>query len=129
MDAWLFDLPQGRCLLTLHFGTYGLPGQVGAIRIEVLGYPGDELKVLASFQLNEHRDSYQVAYSRPSFHIGATPLFPSACGPHGHRPWIRSPHPVRFSERGTSSARHSPVRRATKGRGRVFRAPPERLSI
>jgi hypothetical protein len=59
MEAWLFDLPEGRCLLTLHFGTHNLPGQVGTVRIEVLGFPGDELKVLASFQLNEHRKNYQ----------------------------------------------------------------------
>jgi hypothetical protein len=59
MEAMVIDPPRGRCLLTLHFATYNVPGQVGTIRIEVLGYPGDELKVLASLQLNVHRDNYQ----------------------------------------------------------------------
>ena len=58
MEALVFDPPQGRCLLTLFFAATKLPGQTGTIRIEVSGYPGGELKVLASFQLNEHRDNF-----------------------------------------------------------------------
>jgi hypothetical protein len=57
-EALVFDPPQGLCLLTLSFGATKLPGQIGTIRIEVLGYLGNQLKVLASFQLNEHWDNF-----------------------------------------------------------------------
>jgi hypothetical protein len=80
MEAMVIDPPQGRCLLTLHFGTYNLPGQVGTIRIEVSGYPGDEWKVLASFQLNVPRDNYQS-------HIGDV-LFTSVQPPYSTLHWV-----------------------------------------
>ena len=59
MEALVFDLPHGRCLLTLQFGTFNLPGQVGSIRIQVLEGVGGQLKVLASFQLSDHRADFQ----------------------------------------------------------------------
>ena len=57
-EALVFDPPQGLCLLTLSFGATKLPGQIGTIRIEVLGYLGNQSNVLASLQLNEHRDNF-----------------------------------------------------------------------
>jgi len=57
-EALVFDPPQGLCLLTLSFGATKLPAQIGTIRIEVLGYLGNQSNVLASLQLNEHRDNF-----------------------------------------------------------------------
>jgi hypothetical protein len=47
--------------LTLWLGTYNEPGQVGRIRIEVVGYPGGgEATVIASFQIAAHGDDWLV---------------------------------------------------------------------
>jgi hypothetical protein len=59
MDAVVFEPPQGRCLLTLWLGTHNEPGQVGRIRIEVVGYPGGgEATVIASFQIAAHGNDW-----------------------------------------------------------------------
>jgi hypothetical protein len=39
MEAWVWEPPQGRCLLTLYLGTANELGQVGRIRIEVGATP------------------------------------------------------------------------------------------
>jgi hypothetical protein len=76
MEALVFDPPQGRCLLTLF-----LPGQTGTVRVEVLGYQGPESKVLASFQLNEHRDNFH-------WHT-VDLLFTSVPPPNSTLHWVR----------------------------------------
>ena len=80
-EALVFDPPQALCLLTLSFGATKLPGQIGTIRIEVLGYLGNQLKVLASFQLNEHRDNFH-------WHT-VDLLFTSVPPPNSTLHWVR----------------------------------------
>ena len=58
VTAVLHEPPQGRYLLTLHLGTWNLPGQVGRIRIEVRSYAGSEPVLIASFGLAAHGDSW-----------------------------------------------------------------------
>jgi hypothetical protein len=77
MEALVFEPPQGRCLSTVFFGAQKLPGQTATIRIEVL----HGSNVLASFQLNEHRDNF--------FWHTVDLLFTSVPPPNSPLHWVR----------------------------------------